>query len=56
MIELSENFEYKKKHKNFVFEGGQLYIGHRAFGGRTDKKVDRPKINEVLNKYIKILS
>ena len=60
MIELVENFQHekrnKKKYKNFVFEGGQLYIGHRAFGGRTDEKVDIPKVNEILSKYITILS
>ena len=59
MIELTENFQHekrkKKKCKNFVFEGGQLYIGHRAFGGRTDEKVEIEKVTELLNKYLTIL-
>ena len=56
MVELSENFQHKKKYRSFVFEGGQLYVGHRAFGGRTDEKVDIPKVNEILSKYLTILS
>ena len=59
MIELTENFQHKKqeknRYKNFVFEGGKLYVGHRAFGGRTDEEVNIDKVSELLNKYVTIL-
>ena len=57
MIELTQNFPKKKKnkYKNFVFENGELYRGHRAFGGRTDEKIEIEKVTEILNKYLTIL-